>query len=673
MPAYWREELQEGACCCIRGNVIGVSNLVNKGHILESLRGWHIHVPLGLDAELAVGSVVTLFQAKVTALDGSTAILWPTEDFQALVHSGEVHPDRAIELCCGLGGLSVGANAAGFQTVAGMDISKWALQVFQANHRATAIQGSVCEPHDVARLFNMTGKHACGYLLGFPCPPFSSRGDQLGFSDARAWVFVAGLDVVYLLNGLFLVLECTPQVEAFQEFVQHLNSFVSVMNWQWTSRVLHLDDAWPTRRTRWWALVVPEPLHQFVKLDALPYAPHLKSVSDLVPVWPLWSPQEEELLKLTDTEIDFLEEFAVLSDLLLRPSSKCPTLLHSLGHHDRPCPCGCRNVGLSRERLERDGLSAVFVQCSHTSGLRHLHASEAGLLCGLPPSFRFLDIRKALPLIGQTASPLQAQWVLLALRRAVQLQQNVPFAQRVEMVQSHVKFQDQLQHLAMHLWPTRLTKVPRTVKLCFDNRCILAIQVEPFATIEDLITAQKSLGGWGSRVQVTCRNMPLPHQTILQAITYDVVCYEPRQLKPAPENRFVYALFYKERHWVGILAPGTLLGVLLMELGFAYSPGTRVLSNGFCWTWGDFLWTSFHGELIRPEITGAGPDQDRGLSNLQLDLEVKALCQKATLPTGFVMLSIMDFAVGIASCCCSTCAHSVDSSPCPEDLWHLLS
>ena len=641
MAAFWLEELRVGALCCIRGRIVGESMTVDRGHILVTPRGWHIHVPLGHEKELVVGSNMTIFNAKVVSIDANIAVLEPLCDFQAIEHTGEILPNHAVELCCGLGGLSVGANAAGLQVTAGMDVSQWALKVFHANHRAMPIEGSICDPNAVARLFQLTGRHSCGYLTGFPCPPFSSMGDQRGFADSRSQVFVAGLDVVYLLGGLFIILECTQHVESFPGFKERLDSFAKVMGFGWISRVLRLDNCWPTFRTRWWAIVAPRSLMDFVTIDDMPCAPHLKTVRDLIPLWPRWSPEEEELLRLTEEELDFYEQFAIPHDLLLNMSGKCATLLHSLGHLDRACPCSCRSSGLSPVRLRRDGISAVFVRCSHSSGLRHLHAAEAGFFCTLPPSFRYLDVRKALPLIGQTAAPLQAQWIVLALRRALDQQQGLPATHWVDSFQSHVQFQDQLQHLAMNLWPTQLTAEPRLVKLRCEGSCTLAIQVEPHATIEDLITAQKALGGWGARVLVTCQNQQLPHQAILRAITYDVKCYEPKQLMAPPAQKFVYALFFEDRVWVGILAPGTLLGVLLMQLGFSYTPGTRVLSNGHCWNWGDLLWNTFSGELIRPIILGAGPSRDKGISNLQLDSEAHALC-RSRLPTGFCLLSSMD-------------------------------
>ena len=635
--AYWQERLTLGEVTCIRAKVLGDSTIVVGGQHLLSVLGWHLHGSLG-NLEHEVGSHFSLFQFRIVSLTEDTVLFEPTQDFVALRHSGEIHVDKAVELCCGLGGLSFGVASAGFQILAGVDISEWALQTFRLNHRATPLLGSIADPLLVAKLFQLLGGHAVGFLLGFPCPPFSSFGDRRGFLDSRAWTFIAGLDVIYLLNGAFGILECTPHVESFADFTSHLDSFARSMNFQWKSHVLHLDDAWPVRRSRWWAVVGPVDLLQHVELASLPHAPQLKNLKALIPAWPLWSPEEEALLKLSDEELDFHEQFAVVADLVLNLAGKCPTLLHSLAHLDKACPCGCRSAGLSPCRLKRDGISTVLLQCHHFQGLRFPHPSEAAYFCTIPPSFRFEKLRESLPLVGQTAAPLQAHWVAIALKRAFCCLHG-SLHDSVNVLQEHKAFQAHLQSLALHLWPTEHTAAPRTVKLRFEGGCTLAVQVDTNSTIDDLIRTQKALGGWGARVQVTFQGLQLPFGAILKAATYDVRCYEPKQLMPAPTGEFAYALYFRDRVWVGVLKPGTLLGVLLALLGFSYHPGLRMLANGHAWTWGDFLWHPFVGELDLP-VVGAGSDLG-GLNHLQIQHEAECLVRMQR-PSGFHLLPAGD-------------------------------
>eukprot|EP00438_Fugacium_kawagutii_P029498 Skav222724 [mRNA] locus=scaffold2390:142227:142886:+ [translate_table: standard] len=215
---HFREQLTVDKDISIRCRCVGSSDLL-AGLMASSLKGWVIHFPWeGVIPE--VGQMCSLLDFTVSQIDASHVLLQPTVTSQVLFHSGEVFPSKAVELCCGLGGMSTGAEAAGLQVVAGVDCSAWALHVFSCNHAADGLLGSVACSTLRAQLFSRLQGHAVGYLMGFPCPPFSSRGDQRGFQDQRAWTLVHGLDLVYLFNGQFLILECTPRVESFDGVVQ---------------------------------------------------------------------------------------------------------------------------------------------------------------------------------------------------------------------------------------------------------------------------------------------------------------------------------------------------------------------------------------------------------------------------------------------------------------------
>eukprot|EP00438_Fugacium_kawagutii_P022222 Skav203955 [mRNA] locus=scaffold391:469362:472634:+ [translate_table: standard] len=583
-----------------------------------------------------IGQTCSLLDFTVVGIQDSHVILTSTDTSQVLFHSGQSYPARAVELCCGLGGLSTGAEAAGLKVVAGVDTSAWAAHVFSLNHAAEALVGSVASASVRAELFHKLGGHSVGFLMGFPCPPFSSRGDRRGFGDQRAWTLVHGLDLVYLLDGQFLILECTPHVESYEGVVQFLESFAEVMSFAWKSKILHLDEAWPTRRTRWWCAMVPAVVGDRLCLSELPRAAHLQRISSLLPVWPQWDVAAEAQLCWDHHEFLFHERYAVISDLLLQMDSTCPTLLHSLGHLDRGCPCGCRSHGLSHERLLRDGISAVAAQCAHSDGLRHLHPLEAGLLCSLPPTFLFPKLREALPLVGQTAAPLQALWIAAALREAFHALDPVP-PPLVDPFRCFVEFQSKLQCLAFHLWPTARTAVPRSVRLRFGS-CILVIQAEPLATVDHLITAQKALGGWGDRIAVTHQDVPVPRHAILRSTVYDVHTSIPCQLAPIPSGTVSYCLVLDGRVWAGVVQVGSLVSELLSTLGFVYSPGLRVVTDVGALTWGDRVWHGFSGHLL---LQAAGPS-DNGLTHLQLESEAFKLLQRASLPTGFVLLPILE-------------------------------
>ena len=403
--SHYRECFAEGAVCSVRAVLL---HAVGEGRLLlRSLMG---HKLVVRSNELQVpgdGLNFTLCRFLVSGLHGDCFVLEPASDAFVLGHEGEPSFCHAVELCCGLGGLSTGASLSGMTVLGGVDISEWAVEVYNLNHQHEAHVSDLADLQTACLLSHMTGRRSVGFFMGFPCPPFSQRGDQRGFDDERAQTLLHGLDLAYLLRASFLLLECTPMVETFAEVVETLETFSKVVGMKWQSQILHLDETWPCRRTRWWCLIVPPEIKQHLCLQDLPRVPGLQTIAAILPDWPSWPATEVEDLTWSLEEEQFHEQYAVLDHLVLQKGTKCPTLLHSSGHLDRGCPCGCRQYGLAHHRLAKDGISAVAIPCTDGK-LRHLHPAEAGFFCSLPPTFQFPKTRAALPLVGQTAAPLQA-------------------------------------------------------------------------------------------------------------------------------------------------------------------------------------------------------------------------------------------------------------------------
>lgn len=202
----------------------------------------------------------------------------------------------------------------------------------------------------------------------------------------------------------------------------------------------------------------------------------------------------EAILRLTDDEVDVRERLAVLSDMVLVRTGKCPTLLHSLAHLDKPCPCGCLDkpcpcdiVAVAAPVCPLSGWPAMAFLPSSCDVDLVMDFAFLIRVCTLPPTFQHLDSRAALPLIGQTAAPTQAQWVALALKQAIHRHHGAFDLEITELVRQHTWFQEQLRNLAFHLWPTDHTAVPRATRLRFDSGGTSAIQVAAHATIHHLI------------------------------------------------------------------------------------------------------------------------------------------------------------------------------------------
>ena len=390
--------------------------------VLESVAMRHC---LRLDdppADLKMDAQVALFNIQVVAEDSMFRVVrLPSTRMVPLDSIPRF--DAFIEPCCGMGAMSVCAEALGLTSLAAMDISPLAVQTYQMNHSTGALVGNLLDGHDLGRFCELAHGSRCGVLTGFPCPPFSSMGDQKGFEDARSEVFVQILGLIYLFGASFAVLECTSETGKWALVNTYIDEIATTMGFYVTKGVLHLGRSWPCTRTRWWCVLSPVPLQPSGQpLRDLPWIPELQAVIEVIPSWPTWDSRELRALDWMDWEHQSYAKYIDPDDVLLNVNGSCPTILHSAGHRFLPCPCGCRSGPLSQHRFSRDGITTVALRSSTIeNGFRHLHPKEAGFLCSVPADFRYpeFDLRAGLPLVGQLAAPLQTQWVVLQLLEAL--------------------------------------------------------------------------------------------------------------------------------------------------------------------------------------------------------------------------------------------------------------
>lgn len=118
---------------------------------------------------------------------------------------------KSIDLFAGIGGIRIGFEAAGFETVYANDFDKRAAQTYKANF------GDM----DVASLFDVVKEKGMKripksfdiLLGGFPCQPFSVAGHKRGFNDK---------DRGNLLFAVIEILKARKPKAVFLENVKHL-------------------------------------------------------------------------------------------------------------------------------------------------------------------------------------------------------------------------------------------------------------------------------------------------------------------------------------------------------------------------------------------------------------------------------------------------------------------
>ena len=371
MKGLWHGFFEEDSILHMRVMVEEIDTTLSVGFRCACADGPFLRLPwLQTDPHFEMNDCYVIFNFQVKQNgDEWTLDRLPSTSFLKLRGT----PDfmSVIEPCSGMGGMTLGAKHLGVTTIAAVDHSPLAVDAWRINHGFQVLQGNILDGAVVAQLAAMTQGRRVGLLSGFPCPPFSSFGDRLGMQDARSDVMVQVLNVAFLLNCPYVILECTQHTPKFDGVTEVLHTFAQVMRFTLRTKVLHLHRSWPCFRTRWWAIFAPEEIAVFLpELCDLPIMPQFQKIVNVIPEWPTWpQPQIRALEWMQIEETGYLSHIAE-EDALLDLEGVCPTLLHSAAHHFFPCPCGCRRQGLAPQRLARDGISTVAVRTAEGK-LRH--------------------------------------------------------------------------------------------------------------------------------------------------------------------------------------------------------------------------------------------------------------------------------------------------------------
>jgi DNA (cytosine-5)-methyltransferase 1 len=140
---------------------------------------------------------------------------------------------RVIDLCCGLGGLSLAARQLGMRVVAGVDTNAAALKTFSRNFpEAKAIAGSVRSKAVLAEckklLARRTGHASPAIILsGPPCQGFSAAGSR-DPKDRRNKVLVAVAQAIAELKPDCAVIENVSMVLA-SKYGKRLSRFERIL------------------------------------------------------------------------------------------------------------------------------------------------------------------------------------------------------------------------------------------------------------------------------------------------------------------------------------------------------------------------------------------------------------------------------------------------------------
>jgi len=114
---------------------------------------------------------------------------------------------------CGLGGLSLGADLAGYQILGGVDADATAVEIYQRNFpNARALHADLLQakPRTVLRSAAINRGDVDVLLGGPPCQPYSINNHLRGTHDARCKLVDTYLEFVSNLQPKWLVMENVP-------------------------------------------------------------------------------------------------------------------------------------------------------------------------------------------------------------------------------------------------------------------------------------------------------------------------------------------------------------------------------------------------------------------------------------------------------------------------------
>ena len=486
--------------------------------------------------------------------------------FFSVDRSPKCFSEMIIELCAGSGAMGVGPTFTGAKVVASVDVNPLACRHLRMNNHGTVLECPLHAP-DLVWELHCQVNGAATFLLGFPCQPFSTQGQQLMQLDPRAQTFWQALRVIFLLQGQALLTECVPSAANDAAVRDGLCSLAEHMGWSFQEVNLKLEHQWPCVRHRWWTLSMPLEWEGPALVSWLRSYDHAV-IGRVLPHWGAYRESDEDDLMLSQEEYEkYMDPSYGRDSRVLFPSKICPTILHSYSNVFRACPCGCRADPMSDLALQSKGLRGVVVQSDRTGMPRFLHPKEVAVLLTVPLTMAFVHPpRAALCLLGQVAAPLQSLWVYLHLINSAAT--FVPDMILLDPEHVITKYKEVLLSQVRDLFP--FSSPCKTLNIQMFHRDGPPVQLMSCwgSTTAQLAKAEAISLDWGETIKfATLEGQALElNQTLLseeQAVHVSIA--GKRQCVDKPEGMLMIAIHLPDECATSFVTPGSFLFQAIWE------------------------------------------------------------------------------------------------------------
>ena len=375
-------------------------------------------IPEGNEKVVILNGTIDVTDAGIWILQGPSTMVFFPKQWEAK------HLQNLCETCVGIGALGTCSQSLGMRIMCQNDSNPRFTEWLKSHGAQHVVTGDITQPSTWKAMHDTCPEPAV-LAAGVACQPFSRLGDRRESQDPRSQSLPGTLQAGFYLRSPAIVLECTREAKD-SPFVQNcIQVFCNATKYHAKQIILDLHLIWPSRRSRWWCVLVHPSIGE-VDLLPLPKLPKQPVVENMFPAMPVWTSSHENQLELDEHELAVFQNApGGFARVMIDRQAPLQTALHSWGSQARGCACGCRISGFTKQRLADKGLFGAIVQLGGETTIqdkpcprfRHIHPQEVALLTGLDPQYlrtapSLPNLRLDLAGVGQLASPIQSIWIL---------------------------------------------------------------------------------------------------------------------------------------------------------------------------------------------------------------------------------------------------------------------